>query len=108
MAVRRHGVLGRGLEHLALGTRDGERAVGLAREVSAVGNLAAHGASPLLAGGIGTRTAARSYAPLADAARCPTRWPTGWQDRAIKIGLFFEHQLPRPWDDDAEATVLAN
>src|SRR5206468_11509280 len=23
-------------------------------------------------------------------------------------GLFFEHQLPRPWDDDAEATVLAN
>src|SRR5206468_8820915 len=23
-------------------------------------------------------------------------------------GLFFEHQLPRPWDEDAEATVLAN
>jgi alkanesulfonate monooxygenase SsuD/methylene tetrahydromethanopterin reductase-like flavin-dependent oxidoreductase (luciferase family) len=26
----------------------------------------------------------------------------------VNIGLFFEHQLPRPWDDDAEATVLAN
>src|SRR5205807_4366717 len=26
----------------------------------------------------------------------------------VKIGLFFEHQLPRPWDDDAEVTVLAN
>jgi len=31
-----------------------------------------------------------------------------WQDRVIKVGLFFEHQLPRPWDDGAEATVLAN
>jgi len=26
----------------------------------------------------------------------------------MKIGLFFEHQLPRPWDDGAEATILAN
>jgi alkanesulfonate monooxygenase SsuD/methylene tetrahydromethanopterin reductase-like flavin-dependent oxidoreductase (luciferase family) len=24
----------------------------------------------------------------------------------VKIGLFFEHQLPRPWDDDAESRVL--
>ena len=24
----------------------------------------------------------------------------------MKVGLFFEHQLPRPWDEDAECTVL--
>src|SRR4051812_13349783 len=30
------------------------------------------------------------------------------KDRAIKLSLFFEHQLPRPWDEDAEATALAN
>src|SRR5947208_10935874 len=24
----------------------------------------------------------------------------------MKVGLFFEHQLPRPWDDHAECTVL--
>src|SRR5438445_5807556 len=26
----------------------------------------------------------------------------------MKVGLFFEHQLPRPWDDHAECTVLEN
>ena len=24
----------------------------------------------------------------------------------MKVGLFFEHQLPRPWDEGAECTVL--
>ena len=26
----------------------------------------------------------------------------------MKFGLFYEHQLPRPWDDDAEFRLLVN
>src|SRR2546430_10501740 len=27
---------------------------------------------------------------------------------AMKFGLFYEHQLPRPWDEDSEYTLLQN
>src|SRR5439155_13494963 len=42
VTVGRDSMLGRSLEHLALGTRDRQRAVVLAGKVPAVGNLAAH------------------------------------------------------------------
>src|ERR1700751_3731199 len=28
--------------------------------------------------------------------------------RAMRFGLFYEHQLPRPWDPDAEERVMQN
>src|SRR6187200_3773861 len=34
----------------------------------------------------------------------------GWRGtvRGMKIGIFYEHQLPRPWSDDSEVTLIQN